>query len=141
MILRYTIAHLQEKINTLYICFIYRNTVPVQFMNSVFTDDSSILSLWVSAYGRFEWLQCLYFPQSNCPLKLNLPRSFRNIWNCQSPNRTPTHPRIVHLQENVCENWTQHNGRQHLSLSSDDVVRSTPNSSRYIRLHFVVWSR
>ena len=140
IILTYTKAHLEEKRNTMCKCFVYPNIVLVQFPNSVFTDYSSLLSLWVSVYGRFEWMQCLYLPQSNFPLKLKSPRSFWNIRNSQSPNGTPTHPRSVQPQENNCENWTLQNGQQHLSLSSNDVVRSTTNKSWYIRLYFVVWN-
>ena len=140
LILRYTTADLQEKKNTLRLCFVYPNTLRGQFPNSVFTDDSRLLSLWVCGYGRFQCLQCLYRPQSNCPLKLKSPRSFWNIRNRQSPNGTPTHPRSVNPQENCCENWRLHIGRQHLSLSSNDVVRSTPNCSSSISLYFVVWN-
>ena len=141
LILRYIIAHLQgKKRNTLCICFIYPNTVPVQFMNSVFTDNSSLLSLLVSGYGRIYWLLCLYLPQSNCPLKLKSPQWFWNIRNRQSLNGTPTHPRRFHIQGNGCENWTLQNGRQHLSLSSNDVVRSTLNRSWSVLSYFVVQS-
>jgi hypothetical protein len=72
IILRYTTACLEVKRNTLCKCFVYPNTVPVEFLNSVSTDDSSLLSLWVSGYGSFEWLQLLYLPQSNCPWSRNL---------------------------------------------------------------------
>jgi hypothetical protein len=108
--------------------------VRFQFLNSVFTDYSSLLSLWVSGYGLFEWFQCLYLQQSNCPLKLKSDRSFWNTRNRQSPNSAPTHPRSVHPQDNGCENWVLHNGRQRLSPSSNDVVRSKTNSSWYMFL-------
>ena len=107
-------------------------------MDIVFTDNSSLQPLLFSGYGHFEWLQCLYLPQFNCPLKLNSPWSFWNIRNRPSPNGTTKHPRSVHTQENGCDNWALQNGRQHLSPSSNDVVRSMPNHSWYISLYGVI---
>ena len=49
--------------------------MPVKFPNGVFTDDSSLLCLWVSGYRPFQWLQFLYLPQFNYPLKMKPPRS------------------------------------------------------------------
>jgi hypothetical protein len=140
MILRYTIAHLQEKINTLCICFIYPNTVPVQFMNSVFTDDSSILSLWVSAYGRFEWLQCLYLPQSNCLLKLSQHDRYDipGIANHRTAHRHI--PEVCALRKTAVR--TEH------STTGGNICRylvtmsSAPRrTAQHICLHFVVCSR
>jgi hypothetical protein len=79
---------------------------------------------------KFRVFTMSHLPLSNCPLKLKSPRSLWNIRNRQSPNGTPRHSRSVHPQVNGCENWALHNGRQRLSLCSNDVVRSTPNSVR-----------
>jgi hypothetical protein len=58
-----------------------------------------------------------------------------NNGNPQSLKGTPLYPRIVHRQENSSKNWAPQNGRQHLSLSSNDVVRSTPNSAWYLCIY------